>query len=99
MKDKVILKAGGNVSSDLAAALNLLKMEPVEIGLSLVALLEKSNVYTKEQLFVDLDKALDDLSLAVSYAFNLSINSGYPTKQTIEFMLAKAYQEAKALEK
>jgi len=90
MKDKVILKAGGNVSSDLAAALNLLKMEPVEIGLSLVALLEKSNVYTKEQLFVDLDKALDDLSLAVSYAFNLSINSGYPTKQTIEFMLAKA---------
>ena len=99
MKNKVILKAGANVSHDMAAALNLLKMEPIEIGLALVAMLEKHNIYKKEQLFIDVEKMLNDLSFASSQAFNLSINANYYTKQTIEFMIAKAYQEAKAIEK
>lgn len=99
MKDKVVLKAGGNVSHDLAAALNLLKMEPLQIGLELVAMLEKSNVYRKEQLFIDIEKTMNDVSLAASQAFNLAINSNYYTKQTIEFLLARAYREARALEK
>jgi large subunit ribosomal protein L10 len=98
MRDKVVLKAGENVSGDLAAALNLLKMEPIEIGLTLVAMLEKNNVYKKDQLFVDIEKLMNDVSLAASQAFNLAINSNYYTKQTIEFLLAKAYREAKALE-
>ncbi len=98
MKDKIVLKAGGNVSNDLAAALNLLKMEPIEIGLTLVAMLEKNNVYKKDQLFIDLEKVTNDIVIAASQAFNLAINSNYYTKQTIEFLLAKAYREAKALE-
>ena len=99
IRNKVVLKAGEKVSSELAAALNLLKMEPIEVGLELVAILEGNNIYKKEHLVVDVEKIIDDVYIAISQAFSLSINSNYPIRETIEFMLAKAYQEAKALEK
>jgi hypothetical protein len=35
--------------------------------------------------------------IAIQNAFNLAINSEYPTKETIGFMLAKAQMQAKQL--
>jgi large subunit ribosomal protein L10 len=98
MRDKVVCKAGEKVSLDLASALQLLKLEPMEVRLNVVVFEEKGIVYKAEQLFVDEEKLLNDIQLAIQNAFNLSINSGYPTKQSIEFMIAKAYWNAKQLE-
>ena len=98
MRDKVVCKAGEKVSLDLASALQLLKLEPMQVGLNVVVLEEKGIVYKAEQMFVDENKLLNDIQLAIQNAFNLSINSGYPTKQSIEFMIAKAYWNAKQLE-
>jgi large subunit ribosomal protein L10 len=97
MKDKVILKAGEKVSLDLASALQLLKLEPMEIGLNVVVFDENGTVYKKDQLFIDEEKLLNDIQLAIQNAFNLSINADYPTKETIGFMLAKAQMQAKSL--
>ena len=98
MKDVVVCKAGTPVSVDLSSVLQMLKLEPMETGLNVMALEEKDVVYTKEQLYVDEEKLLSDIQLAVQNAFNLSMNANIPTKQTIGFMLAKAQMEAKALE-
>lgn len=97
MKDKVVCKAGEKVSLDLASALQLLKLEPMEIGLNAVVFEENGIVYKKEQLFIDEEKLLNDIQIAIHNAFNLSINANYPTKETVGFMLAKAQMQAKQL--
>lgn len=97
MRDKVVLKAGEKVSLDLASALQLLKLEPMEIGLNVIAIDENGVVYNKEQLFVDEEKLLNDVQLAIQNAFNLSINAEIPTKENIGFMLSKAQMQAKSL--
>jgi large subunit ribosomal protein L10 len=96
-KDKIVLKAGEKVSMELASALQLLKVEPMEVGLNVVVVDEKGTVYNRDQLFVDEEKLLSDLQAGVHKAFNLSINAEIPMKETVGFMLAKAQLEAKAL--
>lgn len=98
MRDKVVCKAGEPVSLELASALQLLKLEPMEVGLNIVVFDEKGNIYKGEDMFVDEAKLLNDIQLAIQNAFNLAINADYPTKETIGFMLAKAEMEAKSLE-
>ena len=95
MKDKVVLKAGEKVTMDLASALQLLKLQPMEIGLNAVVFEENGIVYKKEQLFIDEIKLSNDIQVAIHNAFNLSINAEIPTKETIGFMLAKAQMQAK----
>jgi large subunit ribosomal protein L10 len=97
MRDKVVLKAGEKVSLDLASALQLLKMEPMEIGLNIAVIEENGIVYKREQLFVDEEKLNKDIQLAIQNAFNLSINAEIPTKETITFIVSKAYLNAKQL--
>jgi len=97
MRDKVVCKAGEKVSLDLASALQLLKLEPMEVRLNVVVLEEKGTIYTKEQLFVDEEKMLNDFQIAIQSAFNLSINSSYPTKETISLIITKAFLNAKQL--
>lgn len=97
MRNKVVCKAGETVSTDLAAALNLLKMEPMEISLNLIAAFDEGRIYKKNELFFDIDKFLLDIALAYQQGLNLSLNSGYITKETIGLMLAKAVMQAKSL--
>jgi large subunit ribosomal protein L10 len=97
MKDKVVCKAGEKISLDLASALQLLKIEPIEVGLNVIVMEENGMIFTKEQLFIDVEDILNKLSVGVQNAFNLSMNSGYPTKETISFMITKAFLNAKQL--
>jgi len=98
MKDKIVCKAGEKVSLDLASALQLLKLEPMEVSLNVIVLEEKGVVYRKEQLFIDEEKLFNDIHVAIQNAFNLSINADFPTKETIVLMLARAQMNAKQLE-
>lgn len=97
MKDKIICRTGEVISLDLASALQLLKLQPMEVGLNVVVTEEKGVIYKAEQLVVDEEKVLNDIQRAIQNAFNLSINSSYPTKETIGFMISKAYLNAKQL--
>ncbi|MFH1229346.1 MAG: 50S ribosomal protein L10 [Candidatus Aenigmatarchaeota archaeon] len=96
-KDKIVLKAGEKVTLELASALQMLKMQPMEIGLNVVVIDENGTVYKKDQLFVDEEKIRNDVQIAINNAFNLSINAEILMKETIGFMLAKAQMEAKTL--
>jgi large subunit ribosomal protein L10 len=98
MRDAVVCKAGQPVSLDLASALQLLKLEPMKVGINVTVFNEKGDIYKAEDMEVDEEKLLNDIQLAIQNAFNLSINTEYPTKETIGYMLSKAQMEAKALE-
>ena len=97
-KDCLVAKAGDVISSELASALSMVKLKPMKIGLDVVSLWENGTIYNKDVLFVDDVKIVNDLALAYKQAFNLSFNSGFPVKETVEVMLIKAVQEAKSLE-
>jgi len=96
-KDVVVAKKGETISPELASALSMLKVQPMEIGLDISALVENGILYGRDALNVDEDKMLADLRLAALQAFNLSLNTGYPTKQTIGPMITKAFLNAKSL--
>ncbi len=96
-KDVVVCKKGEVISEDLAAALNLLKMEPMKIGLKLLAVWENGKVYHGDALEVTEESVLENLQQAYAKAFALSVGMCYPTKENIEMLIQKAHMNAKAL--
>jgi large subunit ribosomal protein L10 len=96
-KDTVVAKAGDTITADLAGILAKLGIEPMEIGLDLVAVWEQGYLYPKDLLFIPADKYIDDLKRAAGQAFNMTLNVGYLTPYNVELLLAKGHNEAKSL--
>src|SRR3989344_5832998 len=96
-KDSLVAKKGEVISAELASALSMVKIEPMEIGLDVVGMLEGSVLYGKNSLAVDDEKVLADLISGANASLNLSVFIGWPTKQNIELLLAKGFREAKGV--
>ncbi|MBI2075634.1 MAG: 50S ribosomal protein L10 [Candidatus Aenigmarchaeota archaeon] len=96
-QDKVVAKSGETVNDDMVGAFNLLKMEPMEIGLDMVVALEKGTLYDKSVLDIDIDVYLKNLQLAVQHAINISLHTGYLVPETAVLSVQKAFNEAKSL--
>lgn len=97
LMDKVACKSGDMITADMVSVFSLLKIEPMEIGIEVVAAYEDGIVYGKDVLDVDVDSYKSQIMDCVHKAVNLSVNIGYPTKLTIELMIQKAFNEAKNL--
>ncbi|MFP4045862.1 MAG: 50S ribosomal protein L10 [Candidatus Aenigmatarchaeota archaeon] len=96
-KDTVVAEQGDEIDEELAAALKMLEMEPMEIGLNLQAVWEGGVIFDPEDLKIDAEEYKDKIIAGYRNSVNLAINSGYPTKETIEFNLQKAWSEARNL--
>jgi large subunit ribosomal protein L10 len=96
-RDTVVAKKGQVISKDLAGALRKLNIEPMEIGLNIVAIYDNGMIYSKEALSL-VNVFPEKLKEGFNNALNLSISIGYPTKDNIKFLLSKAFNSAKALE-
>ncbi|MFA4887407.1 MAG: 50S ribosomal protein L10 [Candidatus Nanoarchaeia archaeon] len=96
-EDKIIVKEGEVISGPAAAMITRLGIEPMEIGINLLATLEQGIIFTKSVLSVDDAAYMNNLKLAASQAFNLAFNIGYPTKENIVLLLQKAARDAEAL--
>ncbi|HEY9246594.1 MAG TPA: 50S ribosomal protein L10 [Candidatus Methanoperedens sp.] len=94
---KTVARKGDVVDAKLASILSRLEIHPVELGLDLRAVYEKGLVYESKILSVDETKYASDLTLAVQNAFNLSINSAYPTRSTISSLLTRAASQSRNL--
>ena len=96
-EDALVLKEGEVCSMPLSSMLQRLSIEPMEIGLNLVAVYENGMIYGSNVLSIDEDKLKADLTQAHTWAFNLAIEAKITNKTTVEFMIVKAEAEAKAL--
>ena len=96
-EDTVVAKAGEKIKPKVAEILARLGVLPMEVGLNLVAVYENGLIYGREVLSIDEKEYLSRLSNAARWAFNLAIEAGYPTKQTIQVLLGKAHNDAKSL--
>ena len=95
--DTIVAKEGDKISVKLAETLKRLDIKPMEIGLNLVAVWENGTIFLSKQLDINEEKYFQDLIQAVQWAFNLSVYSAYPTNDTINLLLGKAFTEAKSL--
>lgn len=95
--DRVVAKTGEIITEDIVNALNLLKIEPMEIGLDLVAAWQDGKIYDKSVLNIDVDEYLNNIKLAVQQMINLSLNTGYLVPITARMAIEKAFIEAKRL--
>lgn len=96
-QDTVVVKEGEAVTNIAADVLGKLGVEPMDIGLDLVAVLDDKTIYKKDILFIPAEKYMEDLEQAHLKAFNLSVNINYFTPENIVIFLSKASQEADSL--
>lgn len=96
-EDSLVAKEGEEITQKLAAVLQRLGIEPMEIGLDLVAAYEDGDILTKTILDIDEDKFMQDLTSCASKAFNLAMFMGLPTTQTISPLITKVVRETNNL--
>lgn len=96
-EDSVVAKEGEEVSSGLAGVLTRLGIEPMQVGLDLLAAYEDGEIVTKSVLDIDEEQYIADIVSAATQATNLSFNTAYPTKETITLLLSTAAKDSLAL--
>src|SRR3989344_4654108 len=95
--DKVVTKEGEVITAQIAGILARLGIEPMEIGINILAACENGVIFTKDILNVDETEYLNRLKLAASNAFGLTLSLAYITKQNIKALITKAFRESNAL--
>ena len=96
-EDATVVKGGNEIYTLVAAMLTRLGIEPMEIGITLVAALEEGTVYNKEILSVDETQYLNNIKLAALNSFNLAFNIAYTTKENIKLLLTRAFRNGNAI--
>lgn len=96
-EDIVVVKSGEKIKPKIAEILTRLGIQPMEVGLDLVAVYENGLIYTRDVLSVDESEYKSRLANASRWALNLACNISYPTKSTINLLIGKAYNDAKSL--
>ena len=96
-EDSLVISEGQPISGPLASMLLRLGIQPMEIGLNVVAVLEKGVVYPSRVLDIDEKMFMADLMSAAASGVNLSVEIGYPTQLTREIIIQHAFRQAKSL--
>ena len=96
-QDAVVVKKGEKVSQKAAEVLSRLGVEPMEVGLNLVAAYENGEIFAADLLAVDESAYINNITNAARWAMNLSVEAAYPTKQNSEILVQKAFRESKAV--
>lgn len=96
-EDSVVAKEGQVINAQLAGILTRLGIQPMEIGLNLVAAYEGGSIFDRKILAVDEQEYINNITGASRWAFNLAMDIAYPSTQTTELLLQKAFKDGKAL--
>ncbi len=96
-KDVTIVKAGQTISREVAGLLTRLEIYPLEVGLTLRALVDGDTFYPPTVLAIDLASRRKDLARAVRGAFGLALEVGYATPETAPLLLVRAHRQALGL--
>jgi large subunit ribosomal protein L10 len=96
-KSSTVLRKGQQVTKDLAGVLRKLKMQVAEVKMNVCSIFD-GMLYDKDTLEL-VEVYPQKLKEAFNQALNLSVSIEYPTKENVKYLLMKAFQRGKALEK
>ncbi len=97
---KVLCKKGERITEEIASVCNLLKLKPIDVMLNLIAAWEDGVLYTKEVLDIDVESYIASIVKAHQEMFTLAVEAKiFVDASVVEFLLQRAYREAKELAK
>jgi len=96
LQDKVIVKAGDEISDAVASMLMKLDIKPMKVGLKFISAYEDGKVYTKALDF-NVEEILTSIETAYADAYKLSIGLPWITSDNIDLIIQNAYMDAKKL--
>jgi large subunit ribosomal protein L10 len=96
-QDSIVAREGDKIKPNVAAMLMRLGIEPMEVGLNLVAVLENGIIYDRKVLDIDEDKFKSDVDSAARWALNLAVEIVYPSRDIMGIIIGKAFRDAKGL--
>lgn len=96
-EDAVVVKEGEEISEEMASILTRLGIEPMEIGLDLVATFEDGEIITKEVLSIDPQEYIDNVTRLAQESFALATEVGYLCEETVLPMVTKNERDARAV--
>jgi len=96
-EDAHVAKKGDVVNDKLASLLLRLGIEPMEIGLNLVAAYENGDVMTGEVLDIDDKVFMQKIQTAARDAMNLAVDIAYLSNDTIILLIQKSFRDSKAI--
>lgn len=96
-QDAVVVEAGGVINAKVAEILGRLGINPMEVGLDIVAVYEDGTIYKRDVLSIDEKQFMENLLSSLAGAVNLAVFCDYPTHDTIEIMLQNAWRDSRAL--
>lgn len=97
-EDKVVAKEGAVITDKISSILAKLGIQPMKIGVNLLATYDKGMIFEKKVLDIDEEQYINNIKLAAIQAFNLAFKIGFPTKENIKLLIKKAELESLALE-
>lgn len=97
IKDVTPVKAGEVVSGPLALMLAKLEIKPVELKIDLKAAFEQDTMFMPDVLAIDEDAIFADMIRAARTAVELSLQTAFPTKESMKLLLTRAYKVSAAL--
>jgi len=97
VNDKVVTKAGEPVNGAVAGTLSKLNIKPFKVGLKIVTVLEGTQLFNADVLDINIDEVFSNFVSAHKKAFNLAMNAVIFTTETTELLVAKAFNNAKAV--
>ncbi|MEK6939713.1 MAG: 50S ribosomal protein L10 [Nanoarchaeota archaeon] len=97
IQDVTVAKEGDIISAKLAETLKRLDVKPMEVGLNLVAVWEEGLVFDSKQLHIDEKEYAQNIAQAATWAMNVAVEAAYPTSETTELLVQKAFREAKVV--
>jgi large subunit ribosomal protein L10 len=96
-KPGVIVERGETITADDAEILNQIGIEPLEIGLDLDIAFSEGEIFTAEELDIDVNEYRADVEAAATGAFNLAVNAGVVNETTASAIVSQAAQKAENL--
>jgi large subunit ribosomal protein L10 len=93
-KDTTIVRAGGTISREVAGLLTRLEIFPLEVGLTLRAVVDGSTYYPPDVLSVDLEARRAELGREAARAVGLAVELAFPTPQSLPRLIGRAHRRA-----
>lgn len=94
---KVVVRRGDVIKPNVAEMITRLGIEPMEIGLDMLAAWEDGFVFDKSVLAIDEEEYFNSFMSAYRGAFNLSVNSAFTINANIDFLLGRCHRQSFAL--
>jgi len=96
-KDAVVARKGNAINAAVASALKKLNIQPMLVGMNVIAIYHKGMIYGKDVLSLVGEPCINKLKEAFTQALNLSVEIEFPTKENIGYLLAKGCQIASGI--